>query len=163
LGPILDACKESLTAQDYPENEIAEEAAGIRTQLAYIYQLTNRSELANEIYEDIIKLKSGFYFRISLTFLKLIFIFSLFRPSDGGVLAVAYNNITLANKNQKLFNAEKSLFNAHSVDPFKLSEEQREAISFNRAVVYLKMGKVSKILFIRNNNLILLFKLYLLF
>ena len=63
------------------------------------------------------------------------------RPSDASVMAVASNNVVTLHK---LFNAEKNLFNAISAaDEHKLTAEQEKVINFNRAVVYLKMGKVS--------------------
>lgn len=58
-------------------------------------------------------------------------------------MAVASNNIVCLHKDQKLFNTEKNLFNAISAaDEHKLTTEQEKIINFNRAVVYLKMGKV---------------------
>lgn len=58
-------------------------------------------------------------------------------------MAVASNNVVSLHKDQKLFNAEKNLFNAISAaDEHKLTSEQEKIINFNRAVVYLKMSKV---------------------
>merc|ERR1712137_387435 len=115
--------KEILPQQEYTEKEIIDELAGIKVQLAYIYQLTNREAEAIELYESVLKNK----------------------PSDASVMAVASNNVVTLHKDHKLFNAEKNLFNAISAaDDHKLTTEQEKIINFNRAVVYLKMGKVDK-------------------
>ena len=58
-------------------------------------------------------------------------------------MAVASNNIVSLSKDQKLFNAEKNLFHAQTaMEEHKLISEQEEVVNFNRAIIYLKMGKV---------------------
>jgi len=115
--------REILPQQDFTEKEIEDELAGITVQLAYIYQLTGRESKAVELYETILKNK----------------------PSDASVAAVASNNVVTLHKDSKLFNAEKNLFNAISAaEEHKLTSEQENVINFNRAVVYLKMGKADK-------------------
>jgi len=115
-------CKETLTAQEFSEEEITDELAAIRVQLGYIYQLTDRTDAAMEIYEDVLKAK----------------------PSEDAVVAVAHNNLSLGGKNKSLFSIERDLFTASAVDQNKLTDEQKKAIGFNRAIVYLKMGKTPK-------------------
>lgn len=54
---FLEIAKEVLPQQEYTENEIEDELAGIRVQLAFIYQITDRQTQASELYESVLKKK----------------------------------------------------------------------------------------------------------
>lgn len=54
---VLEACRRSLTEDEATEEEIEEELAGIRIQLAYCLQMMGENEQAAKIYNDVLKQK----------------------------------------------------------------------------------------------------------
>lgn len=117
------ACLKSMAEDGYGDKEIQSEAAVIRVQLSYVYQLLGRpSAQALDILETV-----------------------LAQQPSRAVAAVAENNCVSIRKDHKLFNAEKKL--AACVDDKLqpvLTDEQRRIFHFNHALVNLKMGKVAQ-------------------
>jgi len=112
-------CREAITDED----ELQEELAPINTQLAYVYQVQNKTQQAIELYNTVLKGA---------------------KPSDESVLAVASNNLVAvkAEPVHDLFDAAKKLKNASSatIDQI-LSTNQKKIIGFNSCLVQLHMNK----------------------
>ncbi|XP_041707067.2 signal recognition particle subunit SRP72-like [Coregonus clupeaformis] len=115
LQEAEELCRVSLSEDsDITEEDIESELAVIHSQMAYIMQLQGRTELALQLYNQVIKLK----------------------PSDVGLLAVTANNIITINKDQNVFDSKKKvkLTNADGVE-YKLAKKQLQAIEFNKALL----------------------------
>uniref|UniRef100_A0A8C7M1M3 Signal recognition particle subunit SRP72 n=1 Tax=Oncorhynchus mykiss TaxID=8022 RepID=A0A8C7M1M3_ONCMY len=100
--------------EDITEEDIESELAVIHSQMAYVMQLQGRTEVALQLYNQVIKLK----------------------PSDVGLLAVTANNIITINKDQNVFDSKKKvkLTNGDGVE-YKLAKKQLQAIEFNKALL----------------------------
>eukprot|EP01094_Clydonella_sp_ATCC50884_P024201 TRINITY_DN600_c0_g2_i2.p1 TRINITY_DN600_c0_g2~~TRINITY_DN600_c0_g2_i2.p1 ORF type:complete len:712 (-),score=188.31 TRINITY_DN600_c0_g2_i2:74-2041(-) len=123
LKQAESACIKSMEEDGYDEKDIQSEAAAIRVQLSYVYQLLGRpSAQALDLLEGVLQ-----------------------SQCPRAVAAVAENNCVSIRRDHKLFNAEKKL--ALCVDeklqPI-LTEEQKKIFQFNNALVHLKMGKSSQ-------------------
>uniref|UniRef100_A0A8C8JK83 Signal recognition particle subunit SRP72 n=1 Tax=Oncorhynchus tshawytscha TaxID=74940 RepID=A0A8C8JK83_ONCTS len=115
LQEAEELCRVSLSEDlDITEEDIESELAVIHSQMAYVMQLQGRTEVALQLYNQVIKLK----------------------PSDVGLLAVTANNIITINKDQNVFDSKKKvkLTNADGVE-YKLAKKQLQAIEFNKALL----------------------------
>ncbi|XP_029649361.2 signal recognition particle subunit SRP72 [Octopus sinensis] len=110
-------CRRSF--EDDPESteeDINEEVAVLRTQLAYVLQKQGRPEEALQIYNQVLKTK----------------------PSDIGVTAVASNNIVTLNKEQNVFDSKKKIKAATSGSVHqKLMSMQQRKIKMNQGLLYM--------------------------
>uniref|UniRef100_A0A8C7M0P8 Signal recognition particle subunit SRP72 n=1 Tax=Oncorhynchus mykiss TaxID=8022 RepID=A0A8C7M0P8_ONCMY len=115
LQEAEELCRVSLSEDlDITEEDIESELAVIHSQMAYVMQLQGRTEVALQLYNQVIKLK----------------------PSDVGLLAVTANNIITINKDQNVFDSKKKvkLTNGDGVE-YKLAKKQLQAIEFNKALL----------------------------
>lgn len=101
---------------DATEEDICEEVALLKTQLAYVLQILGRPEEALQFYNQVLKTK----------------------PSDVGVIAVASNNIVTLNKEQNVFDSKKKIKVATSGSVHqKLTSIQQNKIKLNQALLYM--------------------------
>eukprot|EP00164_Ancoracysta_twista_P005066 GFYU01006896.1.p1 GENE.GFYU01006896.1~~GFYU01006896.1.p1 ORF type:complete len:642 (+),score=248.21 GFYU01006896.1:58-1983(+) len=122
IDTAMKICKESLSADDVPAEEIEDELAIMRVQLAYIEQLEGKTETAMEAYNTVIKSK----------------------PSDQTVAAVAANNLIGLKKDKDLFDSFKKMKAVSGEVEQKLLTTQQKVISENRALLLLHMGKLEQ-------------------
>ncbi|GAB1607848.1 signal recognition particle subunit SRP72-like [Argonauta hians] len=117
LQKAEDVCRKSF--EDDPESteeDINEEVAVLRTQLAYVLQRQGRPEEALRMYNQVLKTK----------------------PSDMGVTAVASNNIVTLNKEQNVFDSKKKIKVATSGSVHqKLMSLQQKKIKVNQGLLYM--------------------------
>lgn len=105
-------CRESLDEDDDVEDEIAI----IKVQLAYCLQLQGKVKEATAIYTDALKLKS----------------------SDPALTAVASNNMVAINKDQNVFDSKKKIRAAMSeACEHKLTTRQKKIIAINNCLLTL--------------------------
>ncbi|XP_029518053.2 signal recognition particle subunit SRP72-like [Oncorhynchus nerka] len=124
LQEAEELCRVSLSEDlDITEEDIESELAVIHSQMAYVMQLQGRTEVALQLYNQVIKLK----------------------PSDVGLLAVTANNIITINKDQNVFDSKKKvkLTNADGVE-YKLAKKQLQAIEFNKALLAMYTNQVDQ-------------------
>lgn len=110
-------CREFLQKEEeMTEEEIENELAIIRVQLAYCLQMQGRNKEASTIYADTIKNK----------------------PTDPALTAVACNNAVVINKDQNVFDSKKKIRNA-MVDAVehKLNNRQKKSIAVNNCILAL--------------------------
>ncbi|CAE1265059.1 SRP72 [Acanthosepion pharaonis] len=101
---------------DVTEEDISEEVALLKTQLAYALQVQGRPEEALQFYNQVLKTK----------------------PSDVGVIAVASNNIVTLNKEQNVFDSKKKIKIATSGSVHqKLTSIQQNKIKVNQGLLYM--------------------------
>lgn len=98
------------------EEDIQNELAIIRVQLAYCLQMQGRTKEASVIYAETLKNK----------------------PNDQALTAVASNNSVVINKDQNVFDSKKKI-RAALVDAVehKLNSRQKKSIAFNNCVLAL--------------------------
>lgn len=105
-------CRESLDEDD----DVDEEVAIIKVQLAYCLQLQGKIKEATAIYSDVLKHKSN----------------------DAALTAVASNNMVAINKNQNVFDSKKKIRAAMSdTCEHKLTTRQKKAIALNNCLLTL--------------------------
>lgn len=109
-------CREFLEEDDATAEDIENELAIIRVQLAYCLQKQGRNKEASIIYSEILKNK----------------------PSDAALIAVASNNSVVINKDQNVFDSKKKIRNA-LVDAVehKLNNRQKKSIAYNNCILAL--------------------------
>lgn len=109
------------------EEDIENELAIIRVQLAYCLQMQGRVKEASVIYAETLKSK----------------------PTDPALTAVASNNSVVVNKDQNVFDSKKKMRNAlvDSVE-HKLNSRQKRSIAINNAILalYTKQTDLSQLL-----------------
>lgn len=110
-------CREFLEEDEsMTEEDILNELAIIRVQLAYCLQMQGRNKEASSIYAETLKNK----------------------PTDAALMAVASNNSVVINKDQNVFDSKKKIRNA-MVDAVehKLNSRQKKSIAFNNCILAL--------------------------
>mmetsp|Transcript_22936 Transcript_22936/g.39296 ORF Transcript_22936/g.39296 Transcript_22936/m.39296 type:complete len:654 (+) Transcript_22936:53-2014(+) len=113
-------CRDSMTADDATEDEIADELAVLLVQSGYVAQMLGNADDAMQLYNSVLKNK----------------------PSDAAVAAVASNNIVSLKKERNLFDSlKKSKTAASEALDTKLSSKQKLVIACNRALLLLYMNK----------------------
>ncbi|XP_034235450.1 signal recognition particle subunit SRP72 [Thrips palmi] len=109
-------CREMLEEDGSTEDEIEEELAIIRVQLAYCLQLQGREKEAQGIYTAALKRK----------------------PDDISLVAIASNNSVAINKDQNVFDSKKKMKSASSDGlEHKLTSRQRKNIAVNQCLMLL--------------------------
>lgn len=107
-------CRESLEDDGCTEEEMEQEVAIIKVQLAYCYQKQNRIKESQDLYVSVLKIKSD----------------------DVGLIAVASNNIVTINKDQNVFDSKKKIKSAtHEILDHKLNLLQRRTIALNNCLL----------------------------
>lgn len=105
-------CRETLDEDD----DIEEEAAIIKVQLAYCLQMQGKIKEATAIYSDVLKHKS----------------------SDVALTAVASNNMVAINKDQNVFDSKKKIRAAMAeACEHKLTTRQKKSIALNNCLLTL--------------------------
>lgn len=105
-------CRESLDEDD----DVEEEAAIIKVQLAYCLQMQGKIKEATAIYSDVLKHKS----------------------SDVALTAVASNNMVAINKDQNVFDSKKKIRAAMAeACEHKLTTRQKKAVALNNCLLTL--------------------------
>lgn len=105
-------CRESLDEDD----DVEEEVAIIKVQLAYCLQMQGKIKEATAIYSDVLKHKS----------------------SDVALTAVASNNMVAINKDQNVFDSKKKIRAAMAdACEHKLTTRQKKAIALNNCLLTL--------------------------
>lgn len=118
-----ELCKKYLEEDDIPEDEIEEEMAIVRTQLAYAKQMLGFLEQAMKLYNLTLKQ----------------------RPSDIAIIAVAANNIVTINKDQNMFDSKKKIKMAVAEGlESKLTSQQRRAIALNHCLLLYHTGQLDQ-------------------
>ncbi|XP_060577385.1 signal recognition particle subunit SRP72-like [Ruditapes philippinarum] len=117
LRQAEEMCKESFADDpDVTEEEIAEELAIIRVQLAYILQKFGRNNEAITLYNQVQK----------------------YRPSDVGLMAVLSNNVVAVNKDQNVFDSKKKMKIATGSNlKHKMSACQKREIDINQCLLHM--------------------------
>ncbi|KAL4231087.1 Signal recognition particle core component [Mactra antiquata] len=110
-------CKESFADDpDVTEEDMDDELAIIRVQLAYILQKLGKNNEANMIYNQVQKQK----------------------PSDVGLMAVLSNNVIAINKDQNVFDSKKKMKVATASNlKHKLSAVQKQDIDINQCLLHM--------------------------
>jgi len=109
-------CRDTFDDEGMTEEEIANELAIIKVQLAYCLQKQGKTKDASAIYIETLKNK----------------------PSDAAVAAVASNNSVVLNKDQNVFDSKKKMKLAMSeAAEHKLTSRQKKIIAFNNALLAL--------------------------
>lgn len=109
-------CRDFLEEDGATEEDILNEIAIIKVQLAYCLQMQGRSKEASSIYIDTLKNK----------------------PSDAALVAVASNNSVVINKDQNIIDSKKKMRAAMSDScEHKLTFRQKKIIAFNNALLSL--------------------------
>eukprot|EP00741_Cyanophora_paradoxa_P019543 tig00021127_g18865.t1 len=112
--------RRNLEADDFGEEEIADELAAIAVQLAYVRHLRGEEDAALEGYQAVLKSK----------------------PSDPAVAAVASNNVISIKKDKNLFDAMKKSSKAQSEGlTHRLTPRQKLVIASNRCLLLLLANK----------------------
>lgn len=110
-------CREFLEEDDaMSEQDILNEMAIIRVQLAYCLQMQGKNKEASTIYAEALKNK----------------------PTDPALIAVASNNAVVINKDQNVFDSKKKIRNA-MIDAVehKLNSRQKKSIAVNNCLLAL--------------------------
>ncbi|XP_065178123.1 signal recognition particle subunit SRP72-like [Sycon ciliatum] len=118
LVKAQDLCRETLLEDDpdTTQEDIEDELALSRVQLAFCAQLQGKSKDAIDVYNSILRS----------------------RPSDAALAAVAANNIVTIHKDKDVFDSRKKIKVAAAEGlEQKLTLSQRRAIAFNRCLFYL--------------------------
>lgn len=110
-------CREFLEEDESTtEEDIENELAIIRVQLAYCLQMQGRNKEASIIYAEALKNK----------------------PTDPALIAVASNNSVVINKDQNVFDSKKKIRNALGDNvEHKLNNRQKKSIAFNNCILAL--------------------------
>jgi len=116
-------CEDALAEDDLDLEEIADECAPINVQLAFTMQKHSNNDEAMALYQEVISNA----------------------PSDAQVLTVAHNNIVAIKGAKDLFESIKRTKGASTeVTQKKLTERQKKAVLFNRALLLLHMSKLDQ-------------------
>lgn len=109
-------CRETLEEDGSTEEDILDESAIIKVQLAYCLQMQGKSKEASVIYADALKLKS----------------------EDVALIAVCSNNTVAINKDQNVFDSKKKIRAALSdACEHKLTSRQNKTIAINNCLLTL--------------------------
>lgn len=109
-------CREFLEEDGATEEDIEEEVAIIKVQLAYCLQMQGKVKEASVIYADILRNKS----------------------KDPALVAVASNNSVAINKDQNVFDSKKKMRSAMTdACEHKLTSRQKKTISLNNCILAL--------------------------
>ncbi|KAK3095763.1 hypothetical protein FSP39_018742 [Pinctada imbricata] len=101
---------------DVTEEEIEDELAIIRVQLAFTLQKLGKNEEAMQLYNLVFKNK----------------------PSDVGLVAVASNNVVTLNKDQNVFDSKKKMKAATAENlKQKLTAQQKQKININQCLLHM--------------------------
>ncbi|XP_058823850.1 signal recognition particle subunit SRP72 [Topomyia yanbarensis] len=107
-------CREFLEEDGATEDDIMDEVAIIKVQLAYCLQMQGKSKEASVIYTDALKHKTN----------------------DHALTAVASNNLVVINKDQNVFDSKKKMKAATSEQAeHKLTSKQKKIIAFNNCLL----------------------------
>lgn len=107
-------CRESLEDDGCTEEEMEQELAIIKVQLAYCYQRQNRIKESQDLYSSVLKIKSD----------------------DAALIAVASNNVVTINKDQNVFDSKKKIKSAtQEILDHKLNSQQRKIIALNNCLL----------------------------
>lgn len=107
-------CREFLEEDGATEEDIMDELAIIKVQLAYCLQMQGKSKEASVIYADALKHKTN----------------------DQALTAVASNNLVVTNKDQNVFDSKKKMKAATSEQAeHKLTSKQKKVIAFNNCLL----------------------------
>ncbi|GLV46334.1 Signal recognition particle 72 [Carabus blaptoides fortunei] len=107
-------CREYLEDDGCNDEEIEQELAIVKVQLAYCYQKQSRIKEAKGIYTSVLKQKSD----------------------DVGLTAVASNNTVVINKDQNVFDSKKRMkYATQELLNHKLNNYQRKTIDFNNCLL----------------------------
>ncbi|KAG4083251.1 hypothetical protein H8356DRAFT_1750183 [Neocallimastix lanati (nom. inval.)] len=120
LETAKSICREALLEEDYNEDEIEKELSIIIVQLAYVKQLKGNSKQANELYQNVLKLKSA----------------------DEVVTAIALNNVIAIRKENDILDSSKKYrtISNQALDN-KLTMAQKKSIEINGVLLSLYMNK----------------------
>eukprot|EP01102_Stenamoeba_stenopodia_P000056 TRINITY_DN1002_c0_g1_i1.p1 TRINITY_DN1002_c0_g1~~TRINITY_DN1002_c0_g1_i1.p1 ORF type:complete len:688 (+),score=239.82 TRINITY_DN1002_c0_g1_i1:42-2066(+) len=119
LQQAIDTCKANSQAEGLSQQEVDDELAIVRTQLAFVKQKMKQDVEALEIYKQVLEIK----------------------PSDVAVVAVASNNIVTLQKDPS-FDSDKKLKHASDKEAdAKLAEWQKRTIAYNRCLLDFKLKK----------------------
>lgn len=109
-------CRETLEEDGSTEDDIQDESAIIKVQLAYCLQMQGKSKEAYIIYADALKLKSD----------------------DVALIAVCSNNTVAINKDQNVFDSKKKIRAAlNEACEHKLTSRQNKTIAINNCLLTL--------------------------
>ncbi|XP_055606621.1 signal recognition particle subunit SRP72-like [Uranotaenia lowii] len=107
-------CRDFLEEDGATEEDILDELAIIKVQLAYCLQMQGKSKEASIIYTDVLKHKTN----------------------DHALTAVASNNLVVINKDQNMFDSKKKMKAATSEQAeHKLTLKQKKLIAFNNCLL----------------------------
>ncbi|XP_059612513.1 signal recognition particle subunit SRP72 [Phlebotomus argentipes] len=107
-------CREYLEEDGATEEDIEDEVAIIKIQLAYCLQMQGKTKEAAAIYVDALKNKKN----------------------DAALIAVASNNMVAINKDQNMFDSKKKMRSAMSdACEHKLTLRQKKNIAFNNCLL----------------------------
>jgi len=120
LETAKSICREALLEEDYNEEEIEKELSIIIVQLAYVKQLKGNMKQANELYQNVLKLKSA----------------------DEVVTAIALNNVIAIRKENELLDSTKKYRTvSNPALGTKLTLAQKKTIEINGVLLSLYMNK----------------------
>uniref|UniRef100_A0AC35UGR8 Signal recognition particle subunit SRP72 n=1 Tax=Rhabditophanes sp. KR3021 TaxID=114890 RepID=A0AC35UGR8_9BILA len=113
LEKAKEMCIQFLRSEEYTEQEIEEELAIIRVQIAYAYQKLNKTEEAKKVYDAI----------------------NHDMVTESTTLIVLLNNLPTVQECFSLNDARKKLKSATKGDVYKLNNSQKAVLAFNQAVI----------------------------
>jgi signal recognition particle subunit SRP72 len=121
LAESTVVCKEAAIHDELRDEDLADELSVIEAQQAYATQLSNQSDLAKEMYSNLLKNKHG----------------------DPTSLAIAGNNLVSLRGNLDMFDSAKRLKFAKKLGS-KLTLKQQYTIAINNAILLLNMDKLEE-------------------
>ncbi|KAL1528528.1 hypothetical protein AB1Y20_009871 [Prymnesium parvum] len=121
IGKALTVCRETLSTEDYSEEEIEVELGVLTAQAAYINQCMGEEDTASKAYDALSSFKSEL---------------------DPAVAAVAANNMVALRGQRDLFDSwKKCRANLSDAVSKKITPRQRHAFLFNAALLTMHMNK----------------------
>jgi len=121
---FVELCRQSFANVPEDDEDLRGELAPIQVQLGFIRQRLDKPDEAVEIYNDVLKFKSG----------------------DEAVRAVASNNVVSIKQDHQLFDSIKKLKTASGDAALqKLLSSQRRTIAFNQALLHLYTRKYQQV------------------
>lgn len=123
LQRASDLCVKQLTADGYTSDEIDDELASIRLQMAFVHHMHGNLDKARELYQTVVDSK----------------------PSDKTCTAVALNNLASLKPDQgreSLFDSSRKITTGMHGDVMqRMSPEQRRALQMNHCLLLMHMKK----------------------
>lgn len=117
-------CLTSCEEEGYNDEEIEQEAAFIRLQLAYCYHKQGRTKQAHQIYTNLIRIKSD----------------------DANIVAIASNNIAAINKDQNLFDSKKKMKLAVQEFNKNIMSRQAKTVYINNCLLLFYLNQTDNCL-----------------